>query len=101
MSKEVELLLEQPEPIYSETFEIISSQRSWIPTLIDDEIYDVEYGITIHEHGGDYIVTDVWIEQLEGAPEFDLTDEMKKDLEEVILSANENCKTLVGGKHDR
>jgi hypothetical protein len=87
---EVELYLDGPEEICSETFDIKACQRAWIPTLIDGEMYNIEYGVQTHSNGtGDYIVTDVWIEQLDGAPEFKLTDEMKKVLEEVILSANE------------
>lgn len=87
----VELYLNGPEPIYSKTYESKNWQRAWIPTLIDGEMYNVEYGICTHQHvdSGDYFVTDIWIEQLDGAPRFELTDEMKKILEEVILSANE------------
>jgi hypothetical protein len=88
--RNIELLLDQPEPIYSETFEIKAWQRAWIPTLIDGEIHQVQYGICTHSNHAEYpIVTDVWIDQLDGAPEFELTEEMKKTLSRVIMSANQ------------
>ena len=89
------------EDIKRDVFEVTSCQRAWIPTEIDGEIYSIEYGIKITEQvsTGGFFVNEIWIEQLENAPDFELTKKMKKQIEEAILTADEgdNGKILWEG----
>lgn len=79
-------------PQERETYEMTFAARAWVPFIIDDEEYNVEIGIEVSEHmgTGDYIINDVWIDQLEGAPEFELTEEMKKELADAIIELPES-----------
>lgn len=87
------------EDIVKEVFEIKSYHRARIPTEIDGELYDIEYGVEIHEQitSGDFMVGEIWIEQLDNAPEFKLTNKLKEQIKETILYAPEDWKgTPVG-----
>ena len=55
----------QEKEIYKMTF----AARVWVPFIIDNEEYNVEIGIEVSENmdTGDYIINDVWINQLEDA----------------------------------
>lgn len=70
-----------------DTFKITFVTRAWVPFIIDNEEYSVQIGVEAVKYigTGDYIVKDVWIEKLEGAPDFKLTEEMKKELADAII----------------
>ena len=90
MSKTVEINWDKTFGRGRNTFELSFAARAWLPFIIDGEEHEVQIGISgTGDSAGHFITTDVWIDQLEGAPEFELTEELKEELSEFISQMDE------------
>jgi len=72
------------------TFETRFATRARVPVLIDEEEYEVIFGLEMKcNETGDCLRVDLWIDELEGAPDFEISDKLADELEEYIIELDE------------